>query len=50
MNNDVNENNDDNYRLNDENITKSKYFEYKTKIIGNTPITNNVLDAEVAVP
>ena len=29
--------------------TTSKYFEYKTKIIGSTPANNNTLDKEVVV-
>ena len=33
VNNDVNENNDDDYRINSEKTTASKYSEYKTKII-----------------
>ena len=30
--------------------TASKYFEYKTKIIGSTPNTSNTLYTEVLVP
>ena len=28
----------------------SKYFEYKTKLIGRTPNNNNILDADVVAP
>ena len=33
VNDDVNENNDDNYRINNEKTVTSKFFEYKKKII-----------------
>ena len=39
-----------NYRMNNNKTTTSKYFEYKAKITGSTPVDNNVLDAEVVVP
>ena len=38
-----------NYGINNYQITTSKCFEYKTKIIGNTPVDNNKLDAEVLI-
>lgn len=38
VNDDVNENNDDNYMLNNEEKTTTKYSDYKTKIIGSTPV------------
>ena len=50
LNDDLIENNDDNYRVNNKNITKSKSFEYKTKILGNTIVHNNTLNTEVLVP
>ena len=37
---------DDDHRVNNETTTKSKSFEYKTKIIGSTTINNNALDTE----
>ena len=43
LNDDVIENNDDNYRVNNKNITKSKSFEYKTIV------HNNTLNTEVLV-
>ena len=47
----ANENsNKDSYRINSNNTTSSKPFEYKTKIIGRTPTDNNILKAEVVVP
>ena len=49
MNDDVKENNDDNYRVNNAKTTISKYFECKIKIIGRAPINNNTLDTEVVV-
>ena len=33
VNDDVNENNDDNYRINNKKTVTSKFFEYKKKII-----------------
>ena len=41
MNDDTNENN---YRINNNNTIKSKSFEYKAKMIGNTPDDNNTLN------
>ena len=41
--------NDDNNRKNNNKTTTSKSFEYKTKIIGNTPSNNRMLEAEVVV-
>ena len=49
INDDENEN-DNNNRLNNNKAITSKSFEYKKKIIGNTPDDNNIIDAEVAVP
>ena len=43
------ENNADSYRINNTTRT-SKSFEYKTKLIGSTPVDNNTLDPEVIVP
>ena len=44
MNDDVKENNDDIYKVNNAKTTTCKYFECKTKIIGNTTISNNTLE------
>ena len=46
MNLDTNINNADNYMINNKKTTKSKSFEYKTKIIGRIPIYNNSLNAK----
>ena len=37
-------------KINNNKITASKSFEYKTRIIRSTPNNNNILDAEVVVP
>ena len=37
VNDDVNENNDDNYRINNEKTVTSKFFEYKKKNNKSTP-------------
>ena len=51
VNDDANENNDAGiYRVNNNKTRKSKSFEYKTKIIGNTQHNNSRLDVEVVVP
>ena len=51
VNGDASENNDaDNYRINCNETTTSKFFEYKAKIIGTTPAADNILDTEVVVP
>ena len=51
VNDSANENNDtNNYRTNNNKTTTSKYFEYKTSLIGSTPINNNGLKAEVVFP
>ena len=47
MTDDVNGNNDDNYRVNNEKTATSKSSEYKTKIIGITSINNNIFDTGV---
>ena len=44
------ENNDDGNKANNNKAITSKFFEYKTKIIGKTPDDNNTLDSKVAVP
>ena len=36
--------------INNNKTIASKYFEYRTKLIGSTPNDNNTLDTEVAVP
>ena len=50
VNDDVNKNNDNDYRINNEKTTTSKTFEYKTKIIGSTPNNNSSLDEEGVTP
>ena len=51
VNDSANENNyANNYRINNNKTTTSKYFEYKTKLIESTPNNNSRLNAEVAVP
>ena len=50
VNDDANENNAaNNHRINN-NKTRSKSFEYKTKIIGSTPTNDNILVTEFVVP
>ena len=36
--------------LNDDDITESESFKYKTKITGTTPVARNTKDVEKAVP
>ena len=48
VNNDANEN-DNNYRINSK-TTKNRSFEYKTKIIGTTPVNKNTIETEFIVP
>lgn len=51
MNDDVHENNvANNYKINENKTTTSRFFYYLTKIIGNTPNDNNTLDKEAFVP
>ena len=50
VNDNANENNAANNRINNNKTTTSKFFEYKTKIIGRKPADNNTLDTEVVVP
>ena len=51
VNETANENNDtNNYKLNNNKTITSKSFEYKKKIIENTPADNNTLDTDVVVP
>ena len=50
VNDDANENNAANNRINNNKTITRKSFEYKTKLIGNMPNNNNILDAEVVVP
>ena len=40
----ANENNGDNFRIDNNKIATSKYFDCKKKIIGDTPADNNKLD------
>ena len=42
-----NENDNANNRINNKKTIISKSFEYKTKLIGNKPNDNNILNAEV---
>ena len=41
---------ENNYRVNNEKMTKSNSSEYKKKIIRSTPADNNILDTELVVP
>ena len=51
VNDSLNENNDaNNFRTNNNKITTSKSFEYKTKLTGSTPNHDSSLDTEVVVP
>ena len=51
VNDSANENNDVNsYRINNNKTVTSKFFKYKTKIVGNTRDNNNRLNAEVVAP
>ena len=47
---DANEDNATNNRINNNKTMKSKSFEYETELIGRTPNSNNIFDAEVVVP
>ena len=47
---DANENDAANNRINNSKAIRSKFFEYKTKLIRSTPKDNNTLDAEVVAP
>ena len=46
----ANEIDDNDNKINKNKTTTNKFFESKTKIIGSTSNSNNVLDAEVAAP
>ena len=48
VNDDANENNTSNYRINNKTKT-SRYFEYRTQIIGRISNDNNALDTKVVV-
>ena len=50
VNEDVNKNNANNNRINNNKTVTRKSFEYKTKIIGRTPNSNNILDAKDVAP
>ena len=50
VNDDANKNNGDVYRIYNEKTATSKSFEYKTKVIGNTPADISRLDSEGVVP
>ena len=47
VNDGENENDNANNRMNNSKTITTKSFEYKTKLIGGTPIDNNTLNAEV---
>ena len=49
MNIDANEM-ENNYQVNNDKKTTSRFFEYMAKIIGCTSADNNILDKDVAVP
>ena len=46
---DMNENNNDNFRVNNEKETANKPFEYKAKTIGGKPDDNDTLDTKADV-
>ena len=50
INDDANENNASRIKINNNRTTTSKFYKYRTKVMGNTTNNNNKLDAEVAVP
>ena len=50
VNDSANETDDNDHKINNNKTTTNKFFESKTKIIGSTSNSNNVLDAEVAAP
>ena len=50
VNDDAHENNDDDQRTNNNETTKSKSFEYNTKIIGIESNNTSRLDAEAVIP
>ena len=49
MNDATNENDAANYRIIKNKTTKSKSFEYKTKLLGSTPANANRLDEDIVV-
>ena len=50
VNYDANENDNANNKINNNKTIKSKSFENKTKMLGSTPNSNNISEAEVVVP
>ena len=50
VNDSANKIDDNDNNINNNKTTTSKSFEHKTKIIGSTPNSNNILDAEAVVP
>ena len=50
VNDDANENNGDHYRKRNGRATGYNFFQYKTKIFGNTPADSNTLDTELISP
>ena len=49
VNDGISWNRDDNYSLNNEKTSTGESFQYKTKIIGITPISKNTLDIVVSL-
>ena len=50
INDDITENNDDDYTMNNNKIATGKSFKYKKKITGSTPNKGNMLCIEAVVP
>ena len=50
INDDENENDDNRNKINNSKTTTSKYFKYKTKVIGSTPHNASRLNVEVVAP
>ena len=50
VNDDAIENNADNLKIIYNKATTKRSIEYKTEIVGNTTVDNNILDTEVFVP
>ena len=46
----ANKDNDDHYKVNNSKTTRSRSFEYETKIIDSIPANSNRLNSEVVVP
>ena len=50
INDNTNENNAARNKINNNKTITSKSLKYKTKLVGRTPSSNNILEAEVVVP